>query len=485
MALTDYKITGGEISTYGVVSAPDKLQGTAQENKAVFDKLIRESVAGDFNGLIDALVEMLNGDGTENPVKSEDIVGIRVNQDGVLEYTTNGTSWIASSSSGHVILDKNGSVLPQRGRMQFLNSTVTDDPTNGVTKVQGVKGDTGPQGPQGPQGVQGIQGPEGRVWLPSISNDGQISWTLAEASPSNVPATRNIRGPQGVQGVQGQQGIQGIEGPQGPAGAQGIQGPKGDKGDDGRDFVVKGMYDSFTDLVEAHPTGAAGDAWAVGTSETNTIYLWDVDKEQWVDIGDLQGPQGPEGPQGPQGQQGPQGIQGPQGVQGPQGATGLQGPQGPEGPRGYPAVVNGKSPDENGNITLTPQDIGAEPAGSTGGIEAELDAHVGNTDIHVTTSDKSTWNGKANKYIFTATLLATGWTGDAAPYTQTVAVTGITADDRPITDVLISDTVETGVSENEAFLLVTKIETAADSITAKCYSDKPTVDLNIQMEVIR
>ena len=115
----------------------------------------------------------------------------------------------------------------------------------------------------------------------------------------------------------------------------------------------------------------------------------------------------------------------------------------------------------------------------------ELDAHIKNTDIHVTTSDKSTWNGKANKYIFTATLLATGWTGDAAPYTQTVTVTGITADDRPITDVLISDTVETGVSENEGFALVTKIETAADSITAKCYSDKPTVDLNIQMEVIR
>ena len=56
MALTDYKITDGQISSKGVVSAPDKLTGTAQENKAIFDKLIREAVKDDLNGLIDALV---------------------------------------------------------------------------------------------------------------------------------------------------------------------------------------------------------------------------------------------------------------------------------------------------------------------------------------------------------------------------------------------------------------------------------------------
>lgn len=55
MALSDYKITDNDISAKGVVSAPDKLTGTAQQNKAVFDRLIREVVKGCLNDVIDAL----------------------------------------------------------------------------------------------------------------------------------------------------------------------------------------------------------------------------------------------------------------------------------------------------------------------------------------------------------------------------------------------------------------------------------------------
>ena len=56
MALKDYEITPTQIATYGVVSARDKLEGTAQENKAVFDKLVKEVVAPAFNNLLTALV---------------------------------------------------------------------------------------------------------------------------------------------------------------------------------------------------------------------------------------------------------------------------------------------------------------------------------------------------------------------------------------------------------------------------------------------
>ena len=57
MSLKDYKITDSDVSTKGVVNAPDKLTGTAAENKAVFDRLIREAVKDKFNDLIDELVE--------------------------------------------------------------------------------------------------------------------------------------------------------------------------------------------------------------------------------------------------------------------------------------------------------------------------------------------------------------------------------------------------------------------------------------------
>ncbi len=55
MSLSSYKITDSAISSKGVVAAPDRLSGTAAQNKAIFDRLIRESVKDLYNGLIDLL----------------------------------------------------------------------------------------------------------------------------------------------------------------------------------------------------------------------------------------------------------------------------------------------------------------------------------------------------------------------------------------------------------------------------------------------
>lgn len=118
---------------------------------------------------------------------------------------------------------------------------------------------------------------------------------------------------------------------------QGPQGPQGPAGEDGRAFSVKGLYATLAALQNAHPTGEAGDAYAVGTADDNTIYIWSTDTSAWTDIGPIMGPQGP---QGPQGVQGPTGETGPQGPQGPAGPTGPQGPQGVQGETG-PAGATG------------------------------------------------------------------------------------------------------------------------------------------------
>lgn len=55
MSLSSYKLTDDAIARSGVVAAPDKLTGTAAQNKAVFDRLVRETVRELFNGLIDTL----------------------------------------------------------------------------------------------------------------------------------------------------------------------------------------------------------------------------------------------------------------------------------------------------------------------------------------------------------------------------------------------------------------------------------------------
>lgn len=78
----------------------------------------------------------------------------------------------------------------------------------------------------------------------------------------------------------------------------------------------------------------------------------------------IQGPQGPAGPAGEQGPQGIQGAKGDPGEKGERGIQGLQGPQGapgPQGEKGDPACVNGKTPDAEGNITLTAADVGISP----------------------------------------------------------------------------------------------------------------------------
>lgn len=204
---------------------------------------------------------------------------------------------------------------------------------------RGEQGETGPQGPQGLKGDTGPQGPPGE------------------------------QGDQGPTGPQGEQGIQGPIGPEGP------EGPPGPKGDDGNSFTVVGIYPTLDELKQAHPTADAGSAYAVGTADDNTVYIYSTDTNNWENIGKIQGPQGepgPVGPQGPQGEQGPAGPQGEQGLIGPTGPQGEEGPAGPKGEKGDPGLEGPVGPQgEQGiagvaaeitNITATVSDTTGSPA---------------------------------------------------------------------------------------------------------------------------
>ena len=127
---------------------------------------------------------------------------------------------------------------------------------------------------------------------------------------------------------------------------------------------VIGLYATLEELESAHPAGAAGDAYAVGTEADNLIYIWDVLSASWQSIGSLKGPQGERGepgpqgiqgeigPEGPKGETGQIGPQGPQGETGPEGPQGETGPQGPKGDAGGVASVNGIFPDASGNVEV-------------------------------------------------------------------------------------------------------------------------------------
>lgn len=54
----------------------------------------------------------------------------------------------------------------------------------------------------------------------------------------------------------------------------------------------KGIYATIEDLETAHPVGGEGDAWLVGDSTSNVVYMWDTEQEAWENIGTLVGGNG-------------------------------------------------------------------------------------------------------------------------------------------------------------------------------------------------
>ena len=88
----------------------------------------------------------------DKAVLSEDISYIRLNNDKVIETSTDGVTWEATGPVGHLIVKSDGTLMAQRKRLKFNNTVITDSPATNETIIQGI---TGPQGPPGPPGTPG------------------------------------------------------------------------------------------------------------------------------------------------------------------------------------------------------------------------------------------------------------------------------------------------------------------------------------------
>jgi hypothetical protein len=307
---------------------------------------------------------------------------------------------------------------------------------------QGEVGPPGPStvGPQGPQGEKGDQGPmggeagsvivkdvppespfAGQTWFESdtgktyiwyINPDEFGQWisiyTAGEKGDQGDPGPAGVPGPAG--------GPVGPAGPIGPQGLPGPTGPQGAQGAEGTGIQPKGELAS-PDLLPT--TGQkAGDLYLIA----GEMWIWNADLSEWVNMGRVQGPIGPQGevgPAGPQGETGPQGPQGGagagltvkgelattdalpttgnangdtymiaghawvwnsdsstwidagqiQGAQGPKGADGAAGPQGGAGPQGEKGNTGDQGPPgidataPVGGIIMWYGDIAAIPGG--------------------------------------------------------------------------------------------------------------------------
>ena len=268
---------------------------------------------------------------------------------------------------------------------------------------------------------------------------------LAEAKASGL--FDGAAGPAGAPGAKGDKGEKGdaftyadftaaqlaaLKGDRGEKGEKGDKGDTGAKGPSGDSYTVLGLYATLAALQTAHPTGSAGQAWFVGTADSNAVYQWDVDKAAWINVGALKGPKGDTGPAGADGAPGAKGdtgAQGPKGDPGEKGATftyadftaaqlaalkGEKGDKGDTGPQGEPGAKGDTGETGPKGADGKSAYASAQDGGYTG-TEAQFNAALAQVGSKV---DKST--------IVEVTLLAANWAGTEAPYTYTAAVAGVT-----------------------------------------------------------
>lgn len=305
-------------------------------------------------------------------------------------------------------------------------------------------------------------------------------WVFDPESAAYQDSGVQARGPQGAHGTPGEKGEKGDKGDPGDPGepgANGRDGKDGTNGVDGKDgadgasFTIRARYDTLEALLQAHPTGTAGEAYAVGTAENNTIYNWSVEFASWQDLGQLKGPQGDPGPTGPRGPQGEKGDPGEQGTKGDKGDPGAQGEKGDPGDPG----AKGDKGD--------PGDPGADGRDGVGAYQAAQSAGFSGTEQAFNTALAAVGDKLSRPTLVSVTLLASGWTGEQAPYTQTVACAGATADTSKTILTACPNWADADQIAAVADCRVLATAQGADTLTFTAYLEKPASDLNYQVEV--
>ena len=179
-------------------------------------------------------------------------------------------------------------------------------------QLAGLKGDTRDTGPAGPKGDTGDKGETGES---------------------------GSKGDTGETGATGEKGDEGPKGDTGDTGATGDTGPAGAKGDTGATGIgttIKGSYNTYQELIAAHPTGNDGDSYLVNGS----LYVWL--NNAWENVGNIKGEKGDTGDtgsQGVKGDTGDSGVKGDTGATGPKGDTGATG-QGSDEEAGWKLPVD-------------------------------------------------------------------------------------------------------------------------------------------------
>ena len=176
-----------------------------------------------------------------------------------------------------------------------------------------------------------------------LSTAAIIKGEKGDKGDTGAKGSKGDKGETGPAGPQGEPGPKGDTGNTGPSGDTGPAGPTGDTGAAGAGLTIKGSYDTYEELINAHPQGSAGDSYLVNGS----LYVWNGNA--WENVGNIKGVTGDVGPKGDTGAKGDTGVKGDTGdaftfedftqeqlagLKGPKGDTGAKGDTGDTGATG-------------------------------------------------------------------------------------------------------------------------------------------------------
>ena len=162
-------------------------------------------------------------------------------------------------------------------------------PTGPTGPSGGATGPTGPTGPQGLIGLTGATGPTGPAGETETISVGTI--TTGDAGTRAIvtdsgSSTNHILDFVIPKGFDGKDGTEGATGPTGPAGTS---------------VTILGSYNTYDDLIADHQAGNPNESYLVN----GNLYVWSDTENDWINVGNIQGPTGPMGPKGDVGPTGP------------------------------------------------------------------------------------------------------------------------------------------------------------------------------------
>ena len=122
----------------------------------------------------------------------------------------------------------------------------------------------------------------------------------------------------------------------------------------------------------------------------------------------------------------------------------------------------------------------------TSAINAQVTALVNELRTKLGEVEEQTYYA-SKEYVKTTaatyTLLASGWVGASAPYTQTIQVEGLTDDRRASGHPEYGDDKDANLAMREACACVSYAKRDGSSMTFVCMEEKPAVDINVTVEV--